>query len=176
MEFHYKLTLDAKYPNNPYKGKTLCSKCYKEVYENAPVPYGFNPTAVNNKNWIVLGEISSLIGIVLLIMGIVKGLMAANSELSQLLGQLLGSQVESKIFWSAFEPFLIGSIILFIIGGVGLMAGSSANNISLATPSPNLATIDPNTISSNSKIICGACGVINEIDALYCKKCGKQLR
>jgi len=36
MEFHYNLTLNAKFPNNPYKEKNLCAKCYREVYENSP--------------------------------------------------------------------------------------------------------------------------------------------
>ena len=34
-EFHYKLTLNAKYPTNPYRKKKLCEKCYKVVYENS---------------------------------------------------------------------------------------------------------------------------------------------
>lgn len=35
-EFRYKLTLNAKLFNNPYRGKNLCVICYQEVYDNAP--------------------------------------------------------------------------------------------------------------------------------------------
>jgi hypothetical protein len=30
------LSLDYRYPDNPYKGMNLCEKCYREVYKNAP--------------------------------------------------------------------------------------------------------------------------------------------
>jgi DNA-directed RNA polymerase subunit RPC12/RpoP len=42
MEFHYKLTLNAKYPSNPYGKKNLCGKCYKAVYENSDLPEAEN--------------------------------------------------------------------------------------------------------------------------------------
>lgn len=35
-EFNYNSTLNAKLPNNPYRGKHLCAKCYREVYESSP--------------------------------------------------------------------------------------------------------------------------------------------
>jgi hypothetical protein len=38
MEFNYELTLNDKLPQNPYREKNLCSKCYREVYENQPPP------------------------------------------------------------------------------------------------------------------------------------------
>jgi hypothetical protein len=37
MAFRYKLSLNERYPDNPYRDMKLCDKCYREVYENAPV-------------------------------------------------------------------------------------------------------------------------------------------
>lgn len=36
MDFRNNLTLNERYPDNPYRGMNLCDKCYREVYENAP--------------------------------------------------------------------------------------------------------------------------------------------
>jgi hypothetical protein len=35
-EMGFELSLDDRYPENPYREKNLCKKCYEEVYENAP--------------------------------------------------------------------------------------------------------------------------------------------
>lgn len=35
-EMGFELSLDDRCPENPYREKNLCKKCYKEVYENAP--------------------------------------------------------------------------------------------------------------------------------------------
>ncbi len=41
-EFHCNLTLNAKYPSNPYRKKKLCGECYKAVYENSDLPEAEN--------------------------------------------------------------------------------------------------------------------------------------
>lgn len=118
------------------------------------------------KTWTAIGAIFSCIGVVLLIAGLARGFAIVNTLDQTGLSQYLG-QLEGALFWSAFEPFLIGSIIMFIIGGVGFYAGGSASTIEMN---------EPNTaVSSESKILCGSCRAINDIDAVYCKKCGKQL-
>jgi len=133
------------------------------------------------KTWTAIGAIFSFIGVVLLIAGF-----AVNPVLNAL-PYISGGQLDASLFWSAFAPFLIGSIIMFIMGGVAFYAGGSASTINVETPSPTITSSveirpptfemkEPNTaVSSKSKILCGSCGAINDIDAFYCKKCGKQL-
>lgn len=151
------------------------------------------------KTWTAIGAIFSIIGVVILIAGLAHGLAVVNALNQTGLGQYVGSQLEGTLFWSAFESYLIGSIILFVIGGVGFYAGGSASKINVEAPSSTITSTvetppqtktnnvemfpqtfelnEPSTaVSGKSKILCGNCGAINDMDAVYCKKCGKQLR
>jgi len=77
---------------------------------------------------------------------------------------------------------------MFIIGGVGFIASGSGNTPNVETPSPthqNTVEVLPPTLeinrqntvaSSKSTILCGSCNAVNDIDAVFCKKCGKQFR
>jgi len=149
------------------------------------------------KTWTAIGAIFSGIGVVVLIAGLANGLSAINTLNQTGLSQYVGSQIEGTLFWSAFEQFMIVSIIMFVIGGVAFYGGGSKRKINVNTtsvtnnvdtPSPAIANkvemLPPTfevtelnkAVSNKSKILCGPCGAINEIDAVYCKKCGKQFQ
>ena len=111
------------------------------------------------------------IGTVILIAGF-----AVNPVLNGL-AQTGGGQLAATVFWMSFEPFLIGSIIMFIIGGVAFYVGERAITVNVEKPPQTFKINEPNTaVSGKSKILCGSCQGVNDIDAVYCKKCGKQLR
>ena len=72
---------------------------------------------------------------------------------------------------------MIGAIVFFIIGGVGLIAGGSSNKTNIETTTPNVSfEMNSPNVSGKSTIVCGSCGTPNDIDAIYCKKCGQTFR
>ena len=121
-----------------------------------------------------MGAIFLLIGFILLVVGLVQGANAMNA-MSQLYGQFLGdytNELRSTIFWSVAGNYIIGSLVCFAIGGIGLIAGRTkavdGGTVTLPPPTPMMA--------NTSKIQCGSCGSMNDIDAVFCKKCGNNLR
>lgn len=122
-------------------------------------------------NWSVVGTICFCIAIVLLLAGVGLGF-AAMSAITPLSG-LFGSsrdQLNNAAFMAAASPYLIGSAVMFVIGIIGMLVGSAKDE---DTP----ISKEPLRVSSGvSQIRCGKCGTLNDLDAIYCKKCGSQLR
>ena len=121
-----------------------------------------------------MGAIFLIIGFILLMVGLFQGVNAMNT-ISQLYGQYLGdyaNELRSTIFWSVAGNYIIGSLMCFVVGGVGLVAGRTktvgGETVTLSQPTPMVA--------NTSQIKCGSCGTMNDIDAVFCKKCGNNLR
>jgi len=69
------------------------------------------------------------------------------------------------------------------IFAIGAFIGIAGLIYSLASGSKRQVTHEVTNLVQNvqagagvSQIICGNCGTMNDIDAVYCKKCGNQLR
>jgi hypothetical protein len=66
---NYELSLNEKYPDNSYRGKKLCEKCYREIYENPQATILKKPandkSLVTNENSI--GDGSALRAIVCIV-------------------------------------------------------------------------------------------------------------
>lgn len=135
----------------------------------------------------VICVIFLIIGLVVLGAGLSHSAYVVNTYNQVGLGQILGTQLIETLFWNTFEPYLIGSIIMFIIGGIGIIAveSESTPNIKTSSTYENTVKVAPPTleinqqktvVSSKSTILCGSCNAINDIDAVFCKKCGTQFR
>lgn len=136
------------------------------------------------KTWSAIGAIFTFIGVIVLIFGVVKIAEIQNIYNQMGVGSFLGSSYVNTLIWTAFEPYMIGAIVFFIIGGVGFIAGSSqkTNNNAIeltnqsASTTPTNASFSINapnkSVSGKSTIICGSCGTVNDLDAIFCKKCG----
>jgi hypothetical protein len=123
-------------------------------------------------NWSVVGTICFSIAFVLLFAGIGLGFaaMSAINPLSGLFGSS-GDQLKNAAFMAAATPYFVGSAIMFVIGIVGMVVGSAKDEED--TPiSKEPLRVGPGV----SQIRCGKCGTLNDLDAVYCKKCGSQLR
>jgi ribosomal protein L40E len=110
----------------------------------------------------------------LLIIGIVQGTNAMNT-VNQLYGQFLGdyaNQLKGTLFWNAAQVYIVSSLVCFAVGGVGVIAGrnqtAGGEIITLSHP--------PSMVTNVSQIQCGSCGTMNDLDAIYCKKCGSQFK
>ncbi|MGA2386828.1 MAG: zinc ribbon domain-containing protein [Candidatus Bathyarchaeia archaeon] len=131
------------------------------------------------KAWTAIGAIFSLIGFVVLIVGVAR-IVQVESLYNQLgASQYLGS-LENTVIWSASESYIVGSIICFIIGGVGFAAGSSANSnkpVSPAAPHPvNYWQPQPPPPPQQVGAVkyCSACGSPNPKENQFCGRCGKR--
>jgi len=105
--------------------------------------------------------------------GLVQGVNAMNA-ISQF-GQYLGdyaNQLKIQLFWNVAGSYIIGSLVCFVAGGFGLVAGRTqtvgGETATLSQPTP--------MVVNTSQIKCGSCGTMNDIDAVFCKKCGNNLR
>jgi len=112
------------------------------------------------------------IGIILFIIGLFQGAAAVNA-VQQLYGSFLGdyaNQLAGTVFWSAAQVYIVSSLVCFAVGGVGFIAGRNQTAgeeiISLSHPTSMAVNV--------SQIQCGSCGTMNDIDAVFCKKCGNQ--
>ena len=125
-------------------------------------------------SWSAVGAIFLIIGFILLMVGFVQGVNAINA-MNQLYGQILGeyaNQLRGTVFWNSAGSYIVGSLVCFVIGGVGLYAGKTqtvaGETATLSRPTPMVTNV--------SQIQCGSCGTMNDIDAVFCKKCGNHLR
>jgi hypothetical protein len=86
------LSLNERYPDNPYRGMRLCERCYKEVYENAPtLPIKKTPSTiiVAKGNGMMLREIVSFVFVLAFVVEII-GLLLLEPALGVFAG---GAQV-----------------------------------------------------------------------------------
>jgi len=132
------------------------------------------------RTWTAIGAIFFLIALLLLVIGFVQGIRAVQGHQatgqSPNTGNSILSQLGETAFWSAGGLFIISSLIFFIIGGVGLYAGREPEQITVKVE-PDLPTVQ--SISNEqgaSQIRCGSCGTLNDLDAFFCKRCGKRFR
>jgi len=135
------------------------------------------------KTWSVIGAIFAIVGAIILIFGVAKIVEIYNIYNQYGVSQFFGSSFQNTVIWTAFEPYLIGAIVFFVIGGIGFFAGSGqkTNNDAkeldnqVGFPEPNVysqVNFSNSSISYKSTIICGSCGTLNDLDAVFCKKCG----
>jgi len=135
--------------------------------------------------WTAIGIIFTFIGFIILVLGISQIVLVYNTY-NQLggMGQYLGS-VMGTVVWAAFGPYFVSALAFFVIGGVGFIAGrgskadvtvSVMNETKMPASNFSYETKHPCTFQSKSTISCGNCGTINDIDAVYCKKCALKFR
>jgi hypothetical protein len=125
------------------------------------------------KAWTAIGAIFVLIGTVLLIAGFAHASEVISTYNQIGLGQFLGSQVESTLFWSAFEPYLIGSVITLIVGGVGFYAGGSSSQTKIENTSYSTTTYSMPP-PPNFKY-CVNYGTMLPDNSKFCNNCGKSV-
>jgi hypothetical protein len=117
-----------------------------------------------------VGWIFLIIGFILLVVGFAQGANAIKLT-EQIFGEY-ASQLRGTVFWNSAGSYIVASLVCFVIGGVGLYAGSTkivgGETATLSRPTPMVANV--------SQIRCGSCGTMNDIDAVFCKKCGNHLR
>ncbi len=123
-------------------------------------------------NWKAVGCIFLVFGLLCFVVGLIAGNAAANANPYI---ASIDPSASQALFMNAFEPYAIISLFMFAIGAVGLYAGRTSQVVSTTDPTFEMNT--PNTaVSNKSTILCGSCRTVNDIDAVYCKKCGKQFR
>ena len=138
-----------------------------------------------------VGYIFTTFGFLLLLAGFIFGVNAYTAVSSFLInsyGQYTNSMIQT-LFWASATPYFIGSVPMFIIGIVGFYAGRDMEKIvdklpsqknpirvELQSPSMNAMYRTNGAASGKSKIVCGSCGVTNDLDAVFCKKCGDQFQ
>jgi hypothetical protein len=137
--------------------------------------------------WQAIGAIFLCFAMILLIAGVANGLNTINALDQSMLGQYVSSQLKGTLFWRDSQLYLISSAITFVVGAISVYAGSISKVVA-DTPSqvdtvridltPPTFTLNEsnNVVLNKSKIVCGSCGTLNDIDAVYCKKCGGGLR
>ena len=110
---------------------------------------------------------------ILLVVGVAQGVNAVNA-LNQTLGQYLGEQVNQiagTIFWNASGSYIVVSLVCFTIGSVGLYLGRNTQERIGEVTFPSSQT---SKVNHASQIQCGSCGTMNDLDAVFCKKCGNK--
>jgi hypothetical protein len=123
------------------------------------------------KSWTIAAIIFVLIGVLFLSIGLIKG-----NDAMDIVGQgydSLSAQLRSSLFWQASQYWLVASVVCFIVGGVGLYVVDPLGDI------PDLTQPPPQPVQNGagfSQIRCGACSTMNDIDAIFCKKCGLKFR
>ncbi|NHJ33140.1 MAG: hypothetical protein FK732_09765 [Asgard group archaeon] len=126
-------------------------------------------------SWSAIGTIFLVIGLILLMVGFVQGTIAIDA-IDQTFGQFLGEyadQLRGPVFWEAGGSLIVASLVCFVVGGVGIYAGTTTEKKNeelsiLPTPGPK--------VNYASQIKCGSCGTMNDLDAEFCKKCGNKFR
>ncbi len=125
-------------------------------------------------NWAAVGGICFCVAVVLLLAGVGLGFSAISAiEQNPLSGYLgsYGSQIKNQVFISASTPYFVGSGVMFVIGIAGMFVGSAkTEQVSAVSKEPL-----PEAVGV-SHITCGRCGTLNDLDAVYCKKCSQQFR
>ena len=117
-------------------------------------------------NWTIVGVICFCIGVVVLLAGIGLGFaaMSAFDLLSGFLGTY-GTQLKQTAFMATATPYLIGSAAMFIIGVVGLFAGSSQAKQNVYSQAPKI---------QGAMAKCPSCGqpmvFIEKYQKWYCPK------
>ena len=142
------------------------------------------------KAYTFIGAIFTALGLCVLIVGLIA--IAEAYSLFSAFGVNHSSYLTTALF-TAFSPYLAVCIVFFVIGGIGFWAGSSKEpDVTVAvrnetTPSYSMdapshinvsyGTDNSLSFSSNkSVILCGSCGASNDVDAVFCKKCGNRFR
>ena len=155
-EFHYKLTLNAKYPSNPYMRKNLCSECYREVYENAPTLLeaqnleSARRYAHAKTGWVIAGSV------LLIIFGVVSVLLlSANNGVTQ------------ELTTSGYT-FLAMSVFLSLLGIVFIIVG-------VVSKDRPIAPANQSYIKSSPSPYYNVPARPTVLTAKFCKYCGKEL-
>jgi ribosomal protein L40E len=110
--------------------------------------------------WKALGYVFTVFGIVFLTVAVIVALPVLSSI--NFLGQYSTEAFLSR-FIAAILPYVIAASIMFVIAAGGFYAGR---------PRRTVYTRGRNY----SRIRCGECGAMNDIDAVFCKRCGNHFR
>ena len=113
-----------------------------------------------------------LLGLILLIIVFVQGANAMEA-MQTLYEQFFGEdadQPRSTLFWSASGSYIVTSLVCCVVGAVGIHTGMNVEKKKGAVSIPSVPTPK---VSNASQIRCGSCGTMNDLDALFCKNCGK---
>ena len=110
--------------------------------------------------WKALGYVFTIFGILFLIVTVIAVLPVLSSI--NFLAEF-SAETFLSLFISAALPYVILASIMFVIAAGGFYAGRTRRVIYAKS-------------RSSSRIRCGACGSMNDIDADFCKRCGTQFR
>lgn len=137
------------------------------------------------KPYELIGLFFVCIGAIVVCLGLVQVYAAYNLYSNSGISQLFGSAYLNTAMWKAFEPYLLPSILCFALGGVGLAIVSSKKEeqtkiVLKPVKDPIVDALFERQANApangESRIICGKCGAMNEMDATFCKRCGLTLR
>ena len=110
--------------------------------------------------WKALGYVFTVFGIVFLIVAVIVGLPVLSSI--NFLVQY-SSEAFLSLFIAAILPYVIIASFMFVIAAGGFYAGRTRRTVYAKG-------------RSYSRIRCGECGAMNDIDAVFCKRCGEHFR
>jgi hypothetical protein len=143
------------------------------------------------KAYTFIGAVFTVIGTAIFMVGLFLLVTAYQTYSS--IGYLFQSSILNSVLITAFLPYLVGSIVFLVIGGIGFWAGKSKEpDVTVAvrnetTPSYTMESPEyvnenygtdnsTNSIPNRSLILCGSCGASNDLDAVFCKICGNRFR
>ena len=110
--------------------------------------------------WKVLGYVFTVFGILSLTVAVIAGLPVLSSI--NFLGQY-STEAFLSLFIAAILPYVIVASIMFVIAAGGFYAGRPCRTVYTRG-------------RSYSRIRCGECGVMNDLDAGFCKRYGNHFR
>ncbi len=110
--------------------------------------------------WKAIGYAFTIVGILFLIVAVIAVLPVLSSI--NFLAQFSAESFLS-LFIAAALPYIILASIMFVIAAGGFYAGRTRRFVYAKG-------------RSSSRIRCGTCGSINDMDADFCKRCGTQFR
>ncbi len=111
--------------------------------------------------WKALGYVFTMLGIVFLVIAVAAELPVLSSI--NILQQF-SSETFLSVFIAAIMPYLIIAFMMFVIAAGGFYAGRTRH------------VVYARGRGGYSRIRCGGCGAINDLDAEFCKKCGQHFR
>ncbi len=109
--------------------------------------------------WKALGYVFTMLGIVFLVIAVAVELPVLSSI--NILQQF-SSETFLSVFIAAILPYVIIASIMFVMAAGGFYAGRT-HRVAYSRGR-----------GGNSRIRCGGCGAMNDLDAEFCKRCGQQ--